>query len=222
MPDGATIEVGFGSTSEAILDALGERRELGVHSGSLTEGIRRLMEAGVITGNRKTIDRGLVVAATLRGSAEFYAWAAAHPDVRIRPFSYTHDVRVIAQLDGFVALNTALQIDLTGQVNAEAIGGSPIGGVGGQVDWIRGAQYSRGGLSIHALASRAGGKHSTIVAELPASAPVTTARSDVHWVVTEYGAVNLRGKSLGERARALAELAHPDFRADLRRAATRL
>ena len=222
VPDGATIEIGFGSTSEAILEALGERRELGVHSGGLTEGIRRLMEAGVVTGRRKTIDPGLVVAATLRGSAEFYTWAANHPDVRIRPFSYTHDVRTLAQLDRFVALNTALQIDLTGQVNAEVIGGSPIGGVGGQVDWIRGAQYAPGGRSIHALASRAGGKHSTIVAELPAGAPVTTARSDVHWVVTEYGAANLRGKSLGQRAWALADLAHPDFRADLRRAAAQL
>lgn len=222
VPEGATIEVGFGSTSEAILDALRNHRDLGVHTGSITQGIRRLVEAGAVTGRRKSIDRGLLVGATVRGTAEFYEWVAARPDVRIRPFSYTHDVRVIAQIENFVALNTALQIDLTGQVNAEAIAGRTIGGVGGQVDWIRGAQYAPGGISIHALAARAGGKHSAIVAELGSGSPVTTARSDVHWVVTEYGAVNLRGLSLGDRARALAELAHPDFRDDLRQAAQHL
>ncbi|HEX2172412.1 MAG TPA: acetyl-CoA hydrolase/transferase C-terminal domain-containing protein [Dehalococcoidia bacterium] len=221
VPNGATIEVGFGSTSEAILDALKGHQDLGIHTGSITEGIRRLVEAGAVTGRRKSIDPGLIVAATVRGSTDFYAWVAAHPDIRIRPFSYTHDVRVIARIERFVALNTALQIDLTGQVNAEAIGSSPIGGVGGQVDWIRGAQYAPGGVSIHAVASRARGKHSAIVADLGPGAPVTTARSDVHWVVTEYGAVNLRGKSLGDRARALAEIAHPDFRGDLRRVAER-
>lgn len=219
VPDGSVLEVGFGSTSEAVLEALRTRRHLGVHTGAITEGIRGLIEAGAVTGERKPIDRGKVIGATVRGSPEFYQWVASHPAIRIRPFSYTHDVRVIAQLDGFVALNTALQIDLTGQINAEFIGGSTIGGVGGQVDWIRGAQYAPGGRSIHILASRAGGKYSAIVPEFAPGAPVTTARSDVQWVVTEYGAVNLRGLSLRQRARALADLAHPDFRADLRRAA---
>lgn len=222
VPDGACLEIGFGSTSEAVLQALQSRRDLGIHTGAITQGVRDLVEAGAVTGTHKAIDRGLVIGATVRGSAEFYTWVAAHPDIRVRPFSYTHDVRTIAQLDNFVALNTALQIDLTGQLNAEFIGGATIGGVGGQVDWIRGAQYAPGGTSIHALASRAGGKHSAIVAELAPGAPVTTSRSDVQWVVTEYGAVNLRGRTLRERAHALAEIAHPDFRTDLRRAAQTL
>lgn len=222
VPDGATIEIGYGAVPEATLTALASHRDLGLHSGMLGDGVMHLIQQGVITGRRKTIDRCLAVAGAIRGSAELYRWVDRHPTVRLEPFEYTHSIHTIAQIETFVAINSALQVDLTGQVNAEGLGWVTLSGAGGQVDWVRGALASSGGRSIIALPSLAGGRHSTIVAGFSPGTPVTTTRAEAHYVVTEHGVANLRGKTLPERAQALIAIAHPSARDDLARAAAEL
>lgn len=216
--DGSVIQIGVGALPDAILRQLGDRRDLGVHSGMLGDGFVDLVEAGAITNARKEIDTGVAIAGALVGTSRLYRFADRNPAIRICPATYTHDIATIAQLARFVSVNAALEVDLTGQVNAEAIGGSYLGAVGGQLGFARAAANSPGGRSIVALPATAqGGTASRIVARL--TGPVTVPHSDADVVVTEFGAAELKGCSLTERARRMVGIAHPDFRDGLDRAA---
>ncbi len=216
--DGAVLQTGVGAVPDAILRLLGDRRDLGVHSGMLGDGLVDLVEAGVVTNARKAIDTGVSVNGALIGTERLYRWADRNPLIRMRATSYTHDAAVLAQLDRLVTINSALEVDLTGQVNAEQSGSAYLGGTGGQVDFVRAGARSPGGRSIIALSATAkGGTIGKIVAQL--SGPVTTARSDVDVMITEYGAAELKGQTLAERTRRLVAIAHPDFRENLDRAA---
>ena len=212
------IQTGVGGVPDAILRLLGDRRDLGVHSGMLGDGLVDLVEAGVVTNARKEIDRGVSVACALIGTRRLYDFVDRNPAIRMAPASYTHDTAVMARLSRLVTINSAIEVDLTGQVNAEASGSAYLGGTGGQVDFVRGGARSPGGHALIALAATAkGGAVSKIVPTL--SGAVTTARSEVDVIVTEFGAAQLKGRSMADRARALAAIAHPDFREDLEREA---
>ena len=216
--DGSVIQTGVGAVPDAILRLLHDRKDLGVHSGMLGDGLVDLIEAGVVTNARKEIDRGVTINGALIGTSRLYRFAHDNPAIRMTPTSYTHDAAVLGQLSRLVTLNSALEIDLTGQVNAEQSGSAYLGGTGGQVDFVRAGARSPGGASLMVLASTAkGGAISKIVPQL--SGPVTTARTEVDVVVTEYGAAELKGQSLAERARRLVTVAHPDFREELDRSA---
>jgi acyl-CoA hydrolase len=216
--DGAVLQTGVGAVPDAILRLLHDRRDLGVHSGMLGDGLVELAEAGVLTNARKEIDRGVSITGALIGTRRLYDWAAHNPAIRMTPTSYTHDAATLSRLSRLVTINSALEVDLTGQVNAEQSGPSYLGGTGGQVDFVRAGARSPGGASLIVLASTAkGGTLSKIVPRL--SGPVTTARTEVDVIVTEYGAARLKGQSLAERAKRLLEIAHPDFREDLARTA---
>ncbi|MDP2953483.1 MAG: acetyl-CoA hydrolase/transferase C-terminal domain-containing protein [Chloroflexota bacterium] len=217
VPDGATLEFGIGTMPEAILQGLAGKKELGIHSGTLGDGIVDLVANGAVTNSRKRIDQGKMVTGGLRGTEKLYHFADNNALLEMQPVTYTHDPMVISQLDSFVAINSAVEIDLTGQVNAESLGEMQISGVGGQGDWVRGALLSRGGKSIIATTSTAGhGRVSRIVPRLKPGAVVTTPRYDVHYFVTEYGIAELWGKTVSQRAEALVSVAHPDFREGLR------
>lgn len=216
--DGAVIQTGVGAVPDAILRLLDDRKDLGAHSGMFGDGLVDLVEAGVLTNARKEIDPGVSINGALIGTRRLYDWAHRNPAIRMCASSYTHDAGVLAQLSRLVTINSAMEVDLTGQVNAEQSGSAYMGGTGGQVDFVRAGVRSPGGHSIIALASTAkGGTLSKIVAGL--SGPVTTARSEVDVIVTEHGAAELRGQSLAERSRRLVAIAHPDFREELDRAA---
>lgn len=216
IDDGATVQLGVGALSGLVVAALADRRDLGVHSGQIGDGIAALAEAGVVTNARKTFDPGLTVAGCMMGGARVHAYAHRNPAVHLRPTTYTHDAEILARQDRFVAVNGAIEVDLTGQVNAEVAGGSYVGGVGGLVDFLRGAQRSRGGLPIVGLASRFGAAP-RIVAEL--SGPATVSRADAGIVVTEHGVADLRGVSLAERIPRMLAIAHPADREALARRA---
>lgn len=216
VPDGATLQLGIGRIPDAVLRALDGRHDLGIHTEMLSDGVMRLAEAGVITGRRKTLLPGKMVTSFLMGSQQLYAWANEHPALEMRPSDFTNDPLVIAQNDAMISINSALAVDLTGQVAADTVGSRFFSGIGGQVDFIRGAARSRGGRPIIALPSTAKrGAVSRIQAVLEAGAGVVTSRGDVHFVVTEYGTADLWGKSVRERALALISVAHPDFRGEL-------
>ncbi|MDK2758728.1 MAG: acetyl-CoA hydrolase, partial [Blastomonas fulva] len=192
--------------------------DLGVHSGMLGDGLVDLADAGVLTNARKEIDRGVSINGALIGTRRLYDFAHRNPSVRMTRTAYTHDSTVLAQLSRLVTVNSAMEVDLTGQVNAEQSGDMYLGGTGGQLDFVRAGVRSPGGHSIIALPATArGGTISKIVAAL--SGPVTTARSEVDIIVTEFGAAQLRGQPLAERARRMVAIAHPDFREALARAA---
>lgn len=216
--DGSVIQTGVGAVPDAILRLLHDRKDLGVHSGMLGDGLVDLFEAGVITNARKEIDRGVTINGALIGTKRLYDFAANNPAIRMTPTSYTHDAGVLGQLSRLVTLNSALEVDLTGQVNAEQSGSAYLGGTGGQVDFVRAGARSPGGASLMVLSATAkGGSISKIVPQL--SGPVTTARTEVDVVVTEYGAAELKGQSLAERSRRLIAIAHPDFQEELSRQA---
>lgn len=216
--DGAVIQTGVGAVPDAILRLLHDRKDLGVHSGMLGDGLVDLAEAGVLTNARKEIDRGISVNGALIGTRRLYDFAHRNASVRMARTAYTHDSGVLAQLSRLVTINSAMEVDLTGQVNAEQSGDSYLGGTGGQLDFVRAGVRSPGGHAIIALPATAkGGTISKIVTAL--SGPVTTARSEVDIIVTEFGAAQLRGQPLAERARRLIAIAHPDFRETLARAA---
>ena len=218
--DGDTIQTGIGSIPCAVLGALGEKNDLGFHSGILDDGVMDLVERGVINGARKTIDRGRHVTAYAIGSPALYAWLGERADVRFRPVNYTHGAGTLARIERFVSINSALEIDLAGQVNAEMIRGRQVTGSGGSVDFMRGAAGSRGGRSIIALgATAAGGKVSRIVPRLTEGNAATALRTDVDYVVTEHGVADLRFRPERDRAAALGEIAAPEFRGGLRAAA---
>lgn len=215
VPDRAVIQVGIGSVPDALVSMLGSRRGLGLHSGMIGDSVVDLIERGVINNEYKEIDRGVSVTGQLLGTRRLYDYCHGNPAVRLMPVGHTHDIGVLSQLSNFVALNSAVEVDLTGQVNAEAVGESYIGAVGGQVDFARGALRSPGGRSIIALPSTTADGKSRIVAAL--QGPVTTPRSDVDLVVTEQGAADLRAKPFGERIAALIKIAHPSHREMLER-----
>lgn len=216
--DGAVIQTGIGAVPDAILRLLADRKDLGVHSGMLGDGLVQLVEAGIITNARKEVDAGVSINGALIGTRRLYQWAHRNPVIRMCATSYTHDAAVLGRLSRLVTINSALEVDLTGQVNAEQSGAAYLGGTGGQVDFVRAGARSPGGRSIIALsASAKGGTVSKIVPAL--SGPVTTARTDVDVIVTEYGAAELKGQTLADRTRRMIAIAHPDFREELDRAA---
>jgi acyl-CoA hydrolase len=218
IEDGAVIQVGIGAVPDAILRLLHDRRDLGVHSGMIGDGLVDLVEAGVITNARKAIDPGVSITGALIGTKRLYEFVHRNPKIGMRSSAYTHNEAVLSRLTQLVTINSAVEVDLTGQVNAEQSGEQYLGGTGGQVDYVRAGARSRGGRSIIALPATAkGGKVSRITTAL--SGPVTTARSDVDVIVTEFGAAELKGQTLAERARRLVGIAHPDFREQLDQAA---
>lgn len=218
IEDGAVLQVGIGATPDAILRLLQDRRDLGVHSGMIGDGLVELVEAGVITNALKPIDAGVSITGALIGTKRLYEFADRNPKIGMRSSSYTHNEATLSRLTRLVTINSAIEVDLTGQVNAEQSGDQYLGGTGGQVDYVRAGMRSRGGRSIIALPATAkGGKISRVTAAL--SGPVTTARSEVDVIVTEFGAAELKGQTLAERARRLVAVAHPDFREELDKAA---
>lgn len=216
--DGSVIQTGVGAVPDAILRLLHDRKDLGVHSGMLGDGLVDLVEAGVVTNARKEIDAGVSINGALIGTRRLYQWAHDNAAIRMTATSYTHDAAVLAQLSRLVTINSALEVDLTGQVNAEQSGAAYLGGTGGQVDFVRAGARSPGGCSIIALSATAkGGTISKIASAL--SGPVTTARTEVDVIVTEFGAAELKGQTLAERTRRLIAITHPDFREQLEREA---
>jgi acyl-CoA hydrolase len=222
VPDRATIELGIGRIPEAVTAALGKKRGLGVHSGSIGDGVADLMTAGIVDNRHKEIDAGITVTLMLMGTRRLYAFADRNKEIEIRSPRYTHDALVLGQFRRFVAINSALEIDLTGQVNAETLAGHSVGLTGGQMDFVRAANRAPEGRSIIALPSTSrDGEHSRIVARLD-DGVVTTPRADADCIVTEHGIAELKGRTLAERARALIAIADPAFRAELERASERL
>ena len=216
IDDGATLQVGLGGSAEATLALLTDRRHLGLHSGMVGDGLVTLAESGALTNARKTIDAGISIVALLVGSARLSAHAHHNPAVQLRGCDYTHAADVLRRIDRLVALNSAIEVDLTGQANAEVAASQYVGAVGGAPDFLRAAALSRGGLPIIALPSTAGPR-SRIVAQL--SGPVTTPRCDAGLIVTEHGVADLRGLPLRRRAAAMIDIAAPQHREALARAA---
>jgi 4-hydroxybutyrate CoA-transferase len=220
VEDGSTLQLGIGGIPNAVLKALTERRHLGIHTEMVSDSIMEAMETGIITGVKKTLHPRKVVASFYMGSRELYRFIHNNPSFETHPADYTNHPAVISQNEKMVAINSAIEVDLTGQVCSDSIGSRIYSGFGGQVDFIRGAAQSRGGKPIIALTSTTkNGKISKIVSILKPGAGVVTTRADVHWVVTEYGAAFLHGKNLGQRAEALINIAHPDFRPQLEKEA---
>lgn len=237
IDDGATLQMGIGAIPDAVLEALSNRRDLGIHTEMFSDGVLDLVERGVITGERKNINRGKIVASFVVGSRRLLDFIDDNPMVEMRPVDYTNNTLVIRQLEQMVAINSAIQVDLTGQVCAESIGTQLYSGVGGQMDFMRGAALSPRGLPIIALPSTArinnhttvetgphmlepiNGEISRIVPLLSTGAAVTTSRAHVHYVVTEYGTARLHGRTLAERAQSLIDISAPQFREPLERIA---
>jgi 4-hydroxybutyrate CoA-transferase len=216
IPDGAVLQTGIGGIPDAVLSALHDRKDLGVHSEMCSDGVIDLIESGVLTGARKNIHRGKIVVGFVLGTRRLFEFMHDNPIFELHPTSYTNDPFTIAQNDRMVAINSAIQIDLTGQVCADSIGTRPYSGFGGQVDFIRGAARSKGGKPIIALPSTAcHGTVSRIVPVLDPGAGVVTSRGDVHYVVTEHGIAYLHGKTLRQRAEALIAVADPQFQNEL-------
>jgi len=220
ITDGATIQMGIGEIPDAVLDFLEDKKHLGVHTEMFSDGLVDLFEAGVVTNERKTLHRGKIVASFVIGTRRAFDFVDNNPFMEFHPSEYVNDPYVVSRNDKMVAINSAISIDLTGQVCADSIGTRVYSGFGGQLDFIRGAARSEGGVPIIALPSTAkGGKVSRLVDTLIPGSGVVTTRADVHFVVTEYGIANLYGRSLRERARSLIDISHPDFREELERAA---
>jgi acyl-CoA hydrolase len=216
IPDGATLQTGIGGIPDAVLACLGDKRDLGIHTEMCSDGVIELMESGVINGDRKSLHRGKAVLAFVLGSKRLFDFIHENQGFEFRPICYTNDPFVVAQNDSMVAINSALQVDLTGQVCADSLGTKPYSGFGGQLDFIRGAARSKGGVPIIALPSTAlHGSVSRIVPVLNPGAGVVTSRADVHYVVTEHGIAYLHGKTLRERAVALIAIADPQFQGEL-------
>jgi len=216
IPDGATLQLGIGAIPAATALALRDKRDLGIHTEMFTDAVVDLVEAGVITGARKERNRGKIVTAFLLGSRRLYDFVHDNPMVEMRPVDFTNDTHVIRSFSRMVAINSAIEVDLTGQVVADSIGRRLYSGVGGQMDFVRGATLASEGRAIIALPSTAaGGSVSRITASLKPGSGVVTTRAHVRTVVTEWGVAELFGKSIRERAEALISIAHPDFRDEL-------
>jgi acyl-CoA hydrolase/GNAT superfamily N-acetyltransferase len=216
IPDGATLQTGIGAIPHAVVRALANRRDLGIHTEMLSDSVLDLVDAGVVTGKRKTLCPGKIVTSFVMGTRRLYDWVHDNPSVELRSSEFTNDPYVISQNDDMIAINSALAVDLTGQVAADTLDGRFFSGIGGQVDFIRGAARSRRGKPIIAMPSTAKrGTVSRIQPVLEAGTGIVTSRGDVHFVVTEYGIADLFGRNVRERTTALAEIAHPDFRSEL-------
>lgn len=214
--DGDTLQLGIGAIPDAVLMFLKEKRDLGIHSEMISDGVVELIEKGVITNARKTLHPGKSVVTFLMGTKRLYDYADDNPSVAMYPVDYVNDPWVIGRNDNMVSINSCVQVDLMGQVASESVGLTQISGIGGQVDFVRGARLSKGGRSVMAMSATAGrGKISKIVPILDQGAAVTTSRTDVDYIVTEYGIAHLRGKTLRDRAKALIAIAHPAFRQNL-------
>ncbi len=216
--DGDTLQLGIGAIPDAVLSSLYHKRDLGIHSEMFSDGVVELMERGVINNSRKTLHRGVSVANFLMGTQRLYDFVNNNPQVEVYPVEYVNDPVVIAQNDNMVCINSCVQVDLMGQVASESVGLRQISGVGGQVDFVRGAAMSKNGRSIMAMPSTVKGKASKIVPVLDEGSAVTTSRNDVDYVVTEYGVAHLTGRTLRQRAQALIAIAHPNFQQELMRA----
>lgn len=220
VPDGATLEFGIGGIPNALAGFLKGHKDLGIHTGVFVPAMVDLIEKGVITGNKKNLHPRKHVFMVAQGNKQMYDFLNDNPSAESYPASYVEDPQIIAQNDNMISINTIIEIDLTGQCNSEYLAGSQFSGVGGQVDFVRGAFNSKGGKSLLAFYSTGkNGQISRIVPRFGPGTVVTTSRTDVNYLVTEYGAVNLKGKSTRERALAIISLAHPSFRDELLRAA---
>jgi acyl-CoA hydrolase len=218
IEDGTTIQMGIGAIPDAVLAGVSDRRDLGIHSGLIGDRVADLMERGVVTNARKPIDTGFTVAGTLRGTRRLYDFAHRNRAIRLFTLMHTHRAEILSQLGKVIAVNSAVEVDLTGQVNAEVAGGVQVGAVGGQGDFVRGVQMASSGRSIIALPATArSGQISRIVARL--SGPVTTARSDADLIVTEFGVADLRGQPLDARIGRMLAISAPQFREELERGA---
>jgi acyl-CoA hydrolase/L-amino acid N-acyltransferase YncA len=216
VEDGATLQIGIGSMPDAILESLTDKHDLGLHTEMLSDGTLALIESGVINNSRKTLHPGKIIASFVMGTQRLYDFVDDNPLVELHPNDYVNDPFVIAQNERMVAINAAIEVDLTGQVCSDSLGHLFYSGIGGQVDFIRGAARSKGGRPIIALPSTADdGKISRIVSQLKPGAGVVTSRGDVHYVVTEYGVADLYGRSARQRAMALIGITHPDYRHEL-------
>ncbi|MGZ8463406.1 MAG: acetyl-CoA hydrolase/transferase family protein [Candidatus Deferrimicrobiaceae bacterium] len=216
VEDGSTLQMGIGAIPDAALHRLREKRDLGIHTEMFSDRVVELFEAGAVTNRFKNVHPNRIVTSFVSGTRKLFDFVHDNPLVEFHPCSRTNDTSLIRRNDKVVAINSCLQVDLTGQVCADSIGHRIYSGIGGQMDFIHGAALSRGGKPILALRSTAsGGKISRIVPELNPGAGVVTTRGHVHWVITEYGAVNLHGMTLRERGAALISIAHPDFRTEL-------
>lgn len=225
IPDGATLQLGLGSLSNAVGFGLKGRSDIGIHSEMMTDSMMELMKAGVVTNKKKSYMPGKSVAAFAIGTPELYKFIDQNKDMYFAPYSFVNDPAVIAKNDNMISVNTAMSIDLFGQVCADCLAGHQQSATGGQIDYVRGAQMAKGGKSFIALTSTLTNKKGTssrIVASFPAGTAVTTPRSDVQYVVTEYGCVNLKHLTMDDRARAIISLAHPDFREELTEQAKQL
>jgi len=216
VPDGATLQLGIGAIPAATALALRDKHDLGIHTEMFTDAVVDLVEAGVVTGARKERNRGKIVTAFVMGTARLYDFVHDNPMVEMRPVDFTNDTHVIRSFSRMVAINSAIEVDLTGQVVADSIGHRLYSGVGGQMDFVRGAALASEGRAIIALPSTAaGGSVSRISSSLKEGAGIVTTRAHVRTVVTEWGVAELFGKSTRERAEALISIAHPDFRDEL-------
>jgi len=223
VPNGGCLQLGVGSLPGAVAEFLGGHKDLGVHTEVFGPAMARLIQQGVITGRKKNLHPGLHVYTVAQGDQDMLAFMNDNPAMASHPVDYVNSPAVIAANERMISINSLIQVDLTGQCNAEYLAGHQISGTGGQLDFVRGAYDSPGGRSILAFRSTAkGGAVSRVVPQLELGAAVTTPRMDVHWLVTEHGAVNLKGMSTKQRARAVIGLAHPDHREELERAAAEL
>ena len=217
IENGSTLQLGIGAIPDAVLTFLKDKKNLGIHSEMISDGVVDLVKEGVINNSKKTLNPGKIIVTFLMGTKKLYNFIDDNPIVQVLPVDYTNNPTIIGQNDKLVSINSAVEVDFMGQVSAETIKGNQISGVGGQVDYVRGASFSNGGKAIIALPSTAGnGKYSRIVPELDSGTPVTTSRNDVHYIVTEYGVANLKGKTLKDRAKELIKISHPDFRDELK------
>ena len=220
IEDGATLQMGIGSIPNAVLASLTHHKGLGIHTEMFSDGVVDLVEKGVITNEHKKFHRGRVISGFVMGSQRLYDFVNDNPGVQLLDIAYVNDTSVIRKLPKMTAINSAVEIDMTGQVCADSIGTKMYSGVGGQMDFVRGASLSKGGKPIFALPARTAKGVSRIVPTLKPGAGVVTTRAHVHYVVTEFGIANLYGRNLRQRAEALAAIAHPDDREELMRAAT--
>ncbi len=216
--DGDCLQLGIGAVPDSVLGFLEEKKDLGIHTEMFSDGVVDLVEKGIITCSRKNRHRGKMVASFFMGTEKLYQFINNNPTVEALPFDYTNAPEIIAKNDNMVSVNSALQVDFTGQVASDTIGYRQYSGIGGQADFVRGATHSRNGRSILAFHSTAaGGTVSRIVSHLDEGSCVCTSRADVHYIVTEYGIADMRGKTVHQRAKALISIAHPDFRDELRK-----
>ncbi len=216
IEDGSTLQLGIGAIPDAVLLFLKDKKDLGIHSEMISDGVVELYEAGVITNKMKTLHPGKMVVTFLMGTKRLYDFVNNNPDIEMYPVDYVNDPCVVMKNYKMVSINSCIQVDLMGQVVSDSVGKKQFSGVGGQVDFVRGASMAKDGKSIIAMPSTAAkGTVSRIVSLIDEGAAVTTSRNDVHYIVTEYGMANLKGKTLKDRGRALINIAHPNFREEL-------